>query len=110
PKNDYRTFFNTGAAYTNSVSLAKSYENTAARMSLSNVTQSGIVPNSEIKRTTANISLESKFLDKFTARGNINYVRTNGYNRPEQGYGDNSIGQKMFQWGQTQLDFERLKK
>lgn len=109
PNNDYRTFFNTGAAYTNSVSLAKSYEHTAARMSLSNVTQSGIVPNSEVKRTTANVSVESKFFDKLTARGNINYVRTNGFNRPEQGYGNNSIGQKMFQWGQNQLDFERLK-
>ncbi|GHE32104.1 SusC/RagA family TonB-linked outer membrane protein [Sphingobacterium griseoflavum] len=109
PTNDYRTFFNTGVSYTNALSLAKSYENTAARLSLSNVSQSGIVPNTELKRSTVALSLDNKFSDKLTARGTINYVRTNGFNRPEQGYGDNSIGQKMFQWGQTQLDYSRLK-
>src|SRR5699024_9593111 len=109
PKNDYKSFFNTGTSYTNALSLAKSYENTAARVSLSNVTQSGMVPNSEIKRTTAALSINNKFSDKLTARGTINYIRTNGFNRPEQGYGNNSIGQKMFQWGQTQLDYSRLK-
>lgn len=109
PKNDYKTFFNTGVAYNNAISLAKSYENTAARLSLSNVSQSGIVPNTELKRTTAALSIDNKFSEKFTARGTINYIRTNGFNRPEQGYGDASIGQKMFQWGQTQLDYSRLK-
>src|SRR5690606_27892568 len=109
PKDDYRTFFNTGVSYTNALSLAKSYENTAARLSLSNVSQEGIVPNTELKRTTVALSLDNKFSDKLTARGTINYIRTNGFNRPEQGYGDNSIGQKMFQWGQTQLDYTRHK-
>lgn len=109
PENDYKTFFNTGVSYTNSVSLAKSYENTSARLSLSNLNQSGIIPNSNLKRTTVGLNLENKFSDKLTARGAINYVRTNGFNRPEQGYGDNSIGQKMFQWGQNQLDYHRLK-
>src|SRR5690606_2431195 len=101
--------FNTGVSYTNALSLAKSYENTAARLSLSNVSQEGIVPNTELKRTTVALSLDNKFSDKLTARGTINYIRTNGFNRPEQGYGDNSIGQKMFQWGQTQLDYTRHK-
>ncbi|NQD70463.1 SusC/RagA family TonB-linked outer membrane protein [Sphingobacterium shayense] len=109
PNDDYRSFFETGVTWTNSISLAKSYENTSARLSLSNVDQSGIVPNSELKRTSVNLSIDNKFSDKLTARGVINYVRTNGFNRPEQGYGDASVAQKMFQWGQTQLDYSRLK-
>ena len=109
PNNDFRSFFNTGVAYTNSLALAKSYENTAARLSMSNTNQTGLVPNSDLKRTTVALSIDNKFSDKLTARGTINYIRTNGFNRPEQGYGDNSIGQKMFQWGQVQLDYERLK-
>src|SRR5690606_18456739 len=109
PNNDFRSFFNTGVSYTNSLALAKSYENTAARLSLSNTSQSGLVPNSDLKRTTVALSVDNKFSDKLTARGTINYIRTNGFNRPEQGYGDNSIGQKMFQWGQVQLDYDRLK-
>lgn len=109
PSKDYRSFFNTGVSYTNSIALAKSYENTSARLSASNVTQSGIVPNSDLKRTTVALSVNNKFGEKLTATGTINYIRTNGYNRPEQGYGSNSIGQKMFQWGQVQLDYDRLK-
>lgn len=110
PNKNYKTFYNTGISYTNSVSFSKSYENTTARLSISNVNQSGIIPNSELKRTTANLNLSTRFNDKFTAKGGITYVRTNGYNRPEFGYGDNSIPQKMYQWGQVQLDYDRLKK
>ena len=108
-KNNYKTLYQTGIAYTNSVSFSKSYENTSARMSLSHLDQSGILPNSSLKRTTASLNLSTKFNDKLTAKGGITYVRTNGYNRPEFGYGDNSIPQKLYQWGQVQLDYNRLK-
>ncbi|WP_313581916.1 SusC/RagA family TonB-linked outer membrane protein [Chishuiella sp.] len=109
PSANYKTLYNTGIAYTNSVSFAKSYENTSARMSVSQLDQSGIIPNSSLKRTTANLNLVTKFNDKLTAKGGITYVNTTGSNRPEFGYGDNSIPQKMYQWGQVQLDYNRLK-
>lgn len=108
-KNDAKSFFNTGVAYTNSVSFAKSYEATNLRVSLSNVNQTGIVPNSSLKKTTAGINLSNKFSDVFTVTTNLTYTRTDGFNRPEVGYGDNSIAQKMFQWGQRQLDYNKLK-
>ncbi len=106
--NDFNTFFRTGVTYTNSISLAKSYENTSARLSVSNVAQTGVAPNSNLNRTTASLGLENKFSDRFTVSGDITYVRTDGYNRPESGYGDLSIGQAYYQWGQRQLDFSKL--
>lgn len=109
PSTDMEDFFRKGITYTNSISFGKSYENTMARMSLSNVMQTGIVPNSSLKRTTASVNLDNKFSDKFTASADINYVRTDGFNRPEVGYGDNSVIQKFFQWGQRQLDFAKLR-
>lgn len=108
-KNDVKSFFNTGVAYTNSVSFTKSYEATNLRVSLSNVDQTGIVPNSSLKKTTASINLSNKFSDVFTVTTNLTYTRTDGFNRPEVGYGDNSVAQKMFQWGQRQLDYNQLK-
>ncbi len=108
-KNDAKSFFNTGVAYTNSVSFAKSYESTNFRVSLSNVNQTGIVPNSSLKRTTLGLNLSNKFSDVFTVTTNLTYTRTDGFNRPEVGYGDNSVAQKMFQWGQRQLDYNKLK-
>ncbi len=109
PKADVEDFFRQGITYTNSISFGKSYENTMARLSLSNVQQSGIVPNSGLDRTTAAISIQNKFNDKLTASGDFNYVLTRGFNRPEVGYGDNSVVQKFFQWGQRQLDMDKLK-
>lgn len=109
PNTDMEDFFRKGITYTNSISFGKSYENTMARMSLSNVMQSGIVPNSSLKRTTASLSIDNKFSNKFTASSDFNYVRTDGFNRPEVGYGDNSVIQKFFQWGQRQLDFAKLR-
>ncbi len=105
----FRDFFNTGVTYTNSLAISKSYQNTSARLSLSNATETGIVPNSKLSRTTAALNLNTKFNEKFTASGHITYVRTDGFNRPNVGYGDQSLGQAYFQWGQRQLDFERLK-
>lgn len=107
PKNDVKTFFKNGVTYTNSVSFSKSYENTTARMSISNIQQSGIVPNSELKRTSVQLGLENKFNDKLTATGNFNYIRTDGLNRPEVGY--SSIVTQFFHFGQLSLDYSKLK-
>lgn len=108
-KADAKDFFREGITYTNSISFAKSYENTTARLSLSNVMQTGIIPNSELKRTTAAISIDNKFTNRFSASADFNYVLTDGFNRPEVGYGDNSVVQRFFQWGQRQLDMNKLK-
>lgn len=109
PKNDKKSFFNTGISTTNSVSFSKSYESTTARVSLSHVDQKGIVPNSSLRKVNAALALENKFSDKLTASGNISYTRTDGFNRPEVGYGDVSIGQQFFQWMQNSLDLNALK-
>lgn len=107
PKNDVKTFFKNGVTYTNSVSFSKSYENTTARMSISNIQQSGIVPNSGLKRTSVQLGLENKFNDKLTATGNFNYIRTDGLNRPEVGY--SSIVTQFFHFGQLSLDYSKLR-
>src|SRR5690625_720688 len=104
-----RTFFRDAITTTNSVNVSKSTENTQARISLSHVDQEGIVPNSNLRKTTAALSLSNKINDRFTASGDLTYARTDGFNRPEVGYGDNSVLQKLFQWGQRQLDFGKLR-
>lgn len=109
PKNDVKSFFNTGITYTNSIAFAKSYENTTARLSLSNVKQTGIVPNTELERTSVGLVVDTKFNDKFSASANMNYIVSDAFNRPEIGYGDNSVVQKMWQFGQRQLDYDQMK-
>ncbi|KUJ50804.1 SusC/RagA family TonB-linked outer membrane protein [Chryseobacterium sp. JAH] len=110
PKNDVDDFFRVGTTYTNNFSVSKSFENTNVRLSYTNTKINGIVPNSEIKKDNLSLNVASTLSDRLKAEGVFNYVRTQGFNRPEQGYGDNSVAQKFYQWGQRQLDFEELKK
>lgn len=109
PAKDVKDFFNTGVTYNNSVSFTKSFSGTNVRMSLANVNTEGIVPNSKLERTTVGVNLDSKLSDRFKMNGTFNYVLTNGFNRPEQGYSDNSVAQKFFQWGQRQVDMSFLR-
>jgi TonB-dependent SusC/RagA subfamily outer membrane receptor len=109
PKNDVDSFFNTGVTYTNNFSVSKSFENMNARLSYTNTRISGIVPNSEIKKDNLSLNLNTSLSEKLKADAVFNYVHTAGFNRPEQGYGDNSVAQKFYQWGQRQLDFGALK-
>ncbi|MEN4758975.1 SusC/RagA family TonB-linked outer membrane protein [Chryseobacterium sp. C39-AII1] len=109
PKNDVDSFFNTGVTYTNNVAVAKSFGDTNVRLSYTNTNISGIIPTSKIKKDNFSVNLNSKLTDNLKAEAIINYVHTEGFNRPEVGYGDNSVAQKFYQFGQRNLDFAKLK-
>lgn len=108
PNKDVESFFNTGVSYTNNIAVAKSFGNTNMRLSYTNTNISGIVPTSKIKKDNFSMNLNSKLSDNLKAEAVVNYVHTEGYNRPEIGYGDNSVAQKFYQFGQRNLDFSKL--
>ena len=109
PKHDVDSFFDTGITFTNNISVAKSFERSNLRVSYTNTNISGVVPNSSINKHNFNINANSELSEKLKVETSVNFVQTHGFNRPEQGYGDNSVAQKFFQWGQRQLDFSKLK-
>jgi TonB-linked SusC/RagA family outer membrane protein len=109
PKKDVDDFFRVGTTFTNNFAVSRSFENTNVRLSYTNTKIGGIVPNSEIKKDNLSLNVSSTLSDKLKAEAIFNYVHTEGFNRPEQGYGDNSVAQKFYQWGQRQLDFSELK-
>ncbi|MDO5656344.1 MAG: SusC/RagA family TonB-linked outer membrane protein [Flavobacteriaceae bacterium] len=109
PENDAKTFFQTGVTYNNSIAFSKSFDNSVMRMSYSNLYVDGMFPNSKLTRNSVNLGINSKFSEKLTVSGDLTYVNNNAFNRPEVGYGDNSVIQKMLQWGQRQLDYGRLR-
>jgi len=109
PKHDVDSFFDTGITLTNNISVSKSFDNSNMRVSYTNTDISGILPNSSIKKHNFTINANSQLSDKLKVETVMNFVQTHGFNRPEQGYGDNSVAQKFFQWGQRQLDFSKLK-
>ncbi|MRM95258.1 hypothetical protein D1Z98_09895 [Riemerella anatipestifer] len=86
PKHDIDSFFKTGVTYSNSFSVSKSFSDTNVRLSYSNNKTEGIVPNSELKKNNLSFNFNSKLSDDLKVDGGLNYVLTEGYNRPEQGY------------------------
>lgn len=109
PENDVDSFFKTGIATNNNITLTSATDKGNVLFSAGLQESTGIVPNTEVNRHFAKFSINQKLSDKLTAVSTINYVQTSG-TRPVIGYDDNSVTQKFFQWGQRQLDYKRLQK
>lgn len=109
PENDKEDFFETGIAINNGISFSQGSEDTQMRLSVNNTKITGIVPNSELNKNSVNFNASSQISDKLSVDAGVNLTITDGYNRPESGYGDNSTILQFFQFGQTQLDVKRLR-
>ncbi len=108
-RNDVDSFFRTGVTTNNNVGLSFANDKSNIRASFSNQLTSGIVPNSNLTKNMFSVNGGANLSSKFKFDAMINFTSTKGFNRPEQGYGDNSVAQKFYQWGQRQLDFNDLK-
>jgi len=109
PAHDVKDFFDTGVAYNNNVSFSGGDEDRSFRLSITSVNSDGYMPNSSLDRYTIAFNGSTKLGKKVTASAGINYVSNSAVGRPVTGYDDNNIMQKFTQWGQRQLDMERLK-
>ncbi|MDC1106714.1 SusC/RagA family TonB-linked outer membrane protein [Prolixibacteraceae bacterium] len=109
PANDVDAFFDTGVTYNNSVSLAGGNDKSKFRVSLSSVNTDGYIPNSELDKYTISFNGSTSLTEKLKATAGVSYVNTAALGRPETGYGDHNVMVKFSQWGQRQLDMERLK-
>ena len=110
PKHDYEDFFETGVSFTNNVAISQVYDNSAFRISYTNTSLDGYLPNSSMTKNifnvNGNIMSPDKKLNVFTS---VNYFNSRAKGRQEIGYGDNNIMVKFIQWGQRQLDMDELK-
>ncbi|MFO7883164.1 MAG: SusC/RagA family TonB-linked outer membrane protein, partial [Kosmotogaceae bacterium] len=109
PEHDVLDFYDLGVSLKNNVGITKNGEDYTVRFSYSNQTTEGTVPNSEQQKNDVKLASEIDLTDKFTVQGDLKYIDQYTKGRPQLGYGDESLGQKFFQWGQRQLDYERLK-
>ena len=110
-ENNVRDFFDTGVRMSNSLSITGGSSNASFRAGLTNTTNSGVVPNSELDRTSLSFNGSLSHSDKFTSRIAFNYVNTSTEGRPATGYSaaqGNSV-QSFNQWFQRQLDMDKLR-
>jgi TonB-linked SusC/RagA family outer membrane protein len=86
-----KDFFKTGRTLTNNVALTGKNDFGDFRLSYTNLDQTGIVPNTDLKRNTVSLSGGYNFNSKFSARAFVSYIKSESGNRPSISYGTESI-------------------
>lgn len=109
PKHKVYDFFETGVKYVNSVALEGATDVSNFRLSFTNSDETGILPNSSIKKNTVAFNSSYDLSKKLKASASANYVNTKGKGRYGTGYDDNNPMQNFAQWFETNIDFKRLK-
>lgn len=103
-----KDFFRTGVTYINNVAFAQGNERSALRLSYTNLTNKGIVPNSDFKRNSLAFSGSSQVNNKLTIRAYMNFIKTGSTNRPGVGYGSENP-MYTFNWTGRQVNTKDLK-
>lgn len=106
-----RDFYDTGVRMSNSLSIAGGASNASFRAGLTNTTNSGVSPNSQLDRTSLSFNGALSHTDKFTSKVAFNYVNTSAEGRPATGYSatQGNAAQQMNQWFQRQLDMDKVR-
>jgi TonB-linked SusC/RagA family outer membrane protein len=106
PENGPGSFFETGKTFTNSIDINGGSEKSAFRLAYTNFDQTGIMPNSSLKRNSITFNGSHNVLDNLKVSASANYVNTNGLGRNSTGYSDN-IMSSFRQWYQTNVDIKQ---
>lgn len=90
-KNSRKDYFETAKTFTNSVTVEGGNAYTSARLSVTNVKNSWIVPNTGYGRNTVALSVNQKISDKLQLSSKINYTNRVSDNLPSTGYNNQTI-------------------
>ncbi len=80
--NNYIDFYRTGTTFTNSVSVSKGWSEGSFRISFSDLNAKSIVPNSNLKRNTVNLTVDQNITEKLNISATVNYTDERSKNKP----------------------------
>jgi TonB-linked SusC/RagA family outer membrane protein len=90
-KNGVRDFFQTGRTLTNNVAVVGSNQYGDFRLSYTSLDQTGIVPNTDLRRNTVSFGGGYNLSKKLSARAFVSYIRSESGNRPSVSYGTENL-------------------
>jgi TonB-linked SusC/RagA family outer membrane protein len=102
------SFFETSTKWANSIAFDGSNKDGNFRLSYTNYDESGILPNSSLKKNSVNFSGSYNFSKRLTVSSNISYVHQNGLGRYGTGYSDLNPMQSFGQWFEVNVGFKEL--
>ena len=106
-KNGPITFFETPLSLNNSISIEDANDKSSFLINFSNLKQTGLLPNSELKKNNFSAKFSHKYTEKLSASVFASYVTQNTIGRNSTGYNDNILS-NFRQWWQTNVDIKSL--
>jgi TonB-linked SusC/RagA family outer membrane protein len=100
-------FFQNSVAYNNSIDISGGGDKSTFRLGYSNLDQTGILPNSSLKKNNITFNGSYNLLNNLKVTASANYVNTKGLGRNQTGYSDN-IMSSFRQWYQVNVDVKML--
>ncbi len=106
--NNVKDFFDLGHTISTNVSFTGGSEKSSFRLSFTDLSQKGMLPNTDYFKKTLAFSASSNPVDKLTFSASGNYVNTKSDNQPGYGYNANNVMQQ-FTWTGRQVDYKLLR-
>jgi TonB-linked SusC/RagA family outer membrane protein len=91
-----KNFYRSGPSFTNTVSVGSGTDKGNFRLSLSNLDAKSIMPNSGLKRNTANLNINQTIWEKLNVSFMLNYVDERSDNRPKLSDGPQNANNIFF--------------
>lgn len=108
--NNPKDFFERGSTWSNGIALDGGNERASFRLAYNRLDQSGIFPNSTLKRNTVSFNGDAKLSEKIQAFVGVNYVGNNAAGRPSTGYDGAGLNVATFnQWWHRELVIDDLR-
>lgn len=89
--NDLKDFLRTGTTWTNSVELVSTSDKNTLRLAVMNLSNKGIVPNSDFNKTSFTLRGTAKLTDKLSFDSKITYVNQKTENRIKLAYDPDNV-------------------
>ena len=102
-----RNFFSTGTNVTTDIAVRGGNEDGSFRASVSRSDRTGIVPNTDLRRTSTSLSANYDVTDLLSVSADANYAKSTSDNLPASGYGSESI-MYYFTWGGRHIETDLL--
>lgn len=90
-KDNVKNFVQTGFTSTNGVSVANNNDQVSYRLSYANMTNQGVIPNSDLFRNSLNLNTGIKISRNLRLSTNLDFSRNNSNNRPAGERGSNPL-------------------
>ncbi|ASW73979.1 TonB-dependent receptor [Chryseobacterium piperi] len=108
-KNNIKNFFDTGIIQSNNISVDWGSEKATFRLSLSNIYQKGIVPNTDLKTTSISLAGSVHPIEGLTINSTLTYNKEYTSNFPEVGYGPTNYLYNLVLWTGADVDIRDLR-